>query len=208
MIDASSVYLLLQKIFRNGHPDPSHQEPRNTILIGHSVDRDIASLQKVTERTWSFQDFPYVLLFETQLLRRDMLGGPTHKRLELVLIKLQIPYKFLHNGGNDSNFTMKALLALALWDCPFNKHLSPEMLQRKKILRALAQMPMPPQITGHLEPIPFDPLLEVLIVSSTLVDCGATEVLIEPPTSVNEEKTEVLLSSASSMCKSKMANTL
>jgi DNA polymerase III subunit epsilon-like, C-terminal domain len=58
MIDAGDIYSLLQKIFRTGHPDHSHQQPRNTILIGHSVDGDISSLRKVIDRTWSIQNFP------------------------------------------------------------------------------------------------------------------------------------------------------
>jgi hypothetical protein len=157
MIDAASVQLLLQKVFLTGHPDPSHQEPRNTVLIGHSIDRDIASLEKVAGRPWSTLNFPYILVFDTQLLRRDILGGPVHKRLERLLAKLRIPYKYLHNGGNDSNFTLKALLALALWDYPFDKHCSPEMRTRKRIMRALAQMPMPVRIAEHLEPVPFSP---------------------------------------------------
>jgi hypothetical protein len=111
MIDVGSVHQRLEKAFRTGHPDPSREERRNTILIGHSIDGDIASLQKISGRRWSMQDFPYVHTFDTQLLRRDMLGGPVHRGLETLLTKLRIPYKFLHNGGNDSNFTLKALLA-------------------------------------------------------------------------------------------------
>jgi hypothetical protein len=155
MTDAAFVQPLLQKVFRTGHPDPSHQEPRNTVLIGHSIDGDIASLEKITGRPWSTQVFPYILAFDTQLLRRDILGGPAHKRIERLLAKLRIPYKHLHNGGNDSSFTLEALLALALWDCPFNKHCSPEMRTRKRIMRAPVQVEMPVRIVENLEPIQF-----------------------------------------------------
>ncbi|KUJ10707.1 uncharacterized protein LY89DRAFT_739701 [Mollisia scopiformis] len=161
MIGAGSVFPLLQNIFRTGHPDSSHQESRNTILVGHSVDGDIASLEKVIGRAWSIQDFPYSLVFDTQVTRRGLFGGPAHKRLETQLIKLQISYKYLHNGGNDSNFTLKALLALALLDCPVNKDCSLELRKRKKIIRAIAQMPMPPRIADHLEPIPLDSVDEL-----------------------------------------------
>ena len=103
MIHAGSVHLLLQKTFRTGHPDLTRQEPRNTILVGHSLGGDIVSLQKVTERAWSIQGFPYIPGFDTQLLQRAMLGGPPHRSLEKLLIKLRVPYKSLHSGGNDSN---------------------------------------------------------------------------------------------------------
>jgi DNA polymerase III subunit epsilon-like, C-terminal domain len=92
-----------------------------------------------------------------------MLGGPAHKRLETLLIELRIPYKHLHNGGNDSNFTLKALLALALRDFPPDKQCEDAMRMRKKILKALVQMPMPPRIADHLEPIPFNPIPKLLI---------------------------------------------
>ena len=48
MIHTGFVHLLLQKTFRTGHPDLTREEPRNTILVGHSFGGDIVSLQKVT----------------------------------------------------------------------------------------------------------------------------------------------------------------
>ncbi|KAE9379314.1 hypothetical protein N431DRAFT_434313 [Stipitochalara longipes BDJ] len=130
MIDAGFVHALLQKISHTGHLNSSHRESRNAILVGNSVDGDISSLQKLTNRKWSIQDFPYILVFGMQFLRRAMLRGLAQKRHETVLIKLGISYKFLHNGSNDSRFTVKALLAVALWNCPFNKQCFSEMRTR------------------------------------------------------------------------------
>lgn len=156
MIDAASVYQLLQKVCLTGHPDASHQEPRNTILVGHSVDADMAILQRTTRM---YCGYPFVHSFDTQILHRDMFGGPNHRKLEQLLIKLKTPYKYLHNGGNDSNFTLKALLALALRDCPVNRDCDPELKMRKQIVRVIAEMEMPKRIPDHLEPIPFDALI-------------------------------------------------
>jgi hypothetical protein len=155
MIDSGSVPTLLQKIFRTGHP--LHQETRNTILVGHSVDGDILSLRRVKNRKWpSRVSLRRCIQYLYPASPESHFGGPAHKRMETLPTKLRVPYKFLYNGGNDSNFTLKALLAPALWDCPFDKQCSPEMQARKKIIRVLAQIQMPSKIADHLEPIPID----------------------------------------------------
>jgi len=87
-----------------------------------------------------------------------MFGGPPHKRLEKLLAKLWIPYKFVHDGGNGSNFTLKTLLALTLRDCPSDKHCFPQTSTRKIIVQALSHMPIPPNVADHLKPIPFNSL--------------------------------------------------
>lgn len=105
--------------------------------------------------------------FDTQLLRRDLFGGPIHRKLERLLIRLKIPHKYLHNGGNDSNVTLKALLAMAVKDCPDNKDCDLGLRRRKQIVRVIAWMDMPEGIADHLDPIP---LTESLMDSPELVE--------------------------------------
>lgn len=149
MIDARCLSQLLQKILRTGHPNSSYQEPRNTILVGHSLDGDLEGCN------WSLQDQPPVLVFDTQPLRRARFGGSPRNTLNKLVKKLRIPHKYLHNGGNDSNSTLKALLQLAVLDCPSKGNWAFEFHKRKQVIRAIAQMSLPPPIINHLESIPF-----------------------------------------------------
>jgi hypothetical protein len=157
-INANLVHPLLQKIFRTGHPDPDRKEIRNTVLVGHAfLDADIATIQKLTWAPWTFENYPYVLHFDTQSVRQAIFGGSPRYKLETLLNKMKVPYKHLHNGGNDAHFTLKVLLSLAVRDCPKSRYYPPEIQARKKFIHAIVKMPLPPTIRDHVEPTPFDP---------------------------------------------------
>ncbi|TVY76089.1 hypothetical protein LSUE1_G004120 [Lachnellula suecica] len=105
----------------------------------------------------SVQKFLYVLVFDTQYLRQPILGGPAgDKKLIKLLKKLRVPYGLLHNAGNDSNFTLKALLALALRGCPPENETPADIVPRRRVIPALEAMPMPLNVIDHLEPVSFE----------------------------------------------------
>ncbi|KUJ18638.1 uncharacterized protein LY89DRAFT_780673 [Mollisia scopiformis] len=85
---------------------------RNIILLAHSISCELTILRKL-----GFDlDTGISAIIDTQQFMREII--PTEdglvKTLESLLDSLDIKHKNLHVGGNDANFTMKALMLLVV----------------------------------------------------------------------------------------------
>lgn len=79
-------------------------------------------------------------------------GGPTghHFSLENLLSKLDIPFAYLHIAGNDANFTLKALLMLAVRSAESaGTKLNPEQEKLLTQLRAIGHASIDAELAGR-----------------------------------------------------------
>lgn len=109
---------ILHRIF--DHPDRIHEAcdldidlgpsaRANVVLVGHALSGDTKYLRRV-----GFSPSNVVARMDTQkLAAASKKNAPGLKRL---LAALKIPCANLHNGGNDSAYTMQALVSLAVWE--------------------------------------------------------------------------------------------
>lgn len=81
---------------------------RNIVLVGHGFRGDLAALKALG---FDFQRSSIIAVFDTYRLAQEM-----GKQLSLgkLLTEMDCPYSRLHNAGNDANFTLRALILLAI----------------------------------------------------------------------------------------------
>ncbi|PVH78620.1 hypothetical protein DL98DRAFT_634336 [Cadophora sp. DSE1049] len=135
---------LLRKIVATGSPDMSVTEPRNVILVGHSIIDEFHAFAVARKGKFRITEHPEVPIFDTQCLAHRF--GDV-RSLKEVLVELGIPHGYLHNAGNDAHFTLKLLLMQVVNSCR-DMEMSPQQHEREMLLHAIAQMDMPHRKPG------------------------------------------------------------
>ncbi|TVY83911.1 hypothetical protein LSUE1_G001009 [Lachnellula suecica] len=118
---------------------------RNIILVGHGLIKDHRVLKAL-----GF-DFKTSIsgILDTQQMAYAILGKPEDRgslRLKGVLEKLDCTFEGYHSAGNDANFTLRALLLLAVEDYSGHEEsLDDGMKKRLENIKALgrSQLPIP-----------------------------------------------------------------
>ncbi|KAF6016116.1 hypothetical protein HII12_000390 [Brettanomyces bruxellensis] len=127
-----------------------------TVIVGHGVQGDLRLLRK--------HNFPFpkpIRIIDTQKLWNYMYVGKNHKSsLSYVLNKLGIPHSFLHNGANDSYFTLIASLMLC------SPGLMSNIITRKTV---------PCQISDHKKKLLQEEGVELPMETIVTVKCGTSE---------------------------------
>lgn len=84
---------------------------RNIILLAHDCTSELAILKKLG---FDFKTGITAILDTQQLMTKVFKNSHEFRSLEALLNKLGIQHKELHVGGNDANFTLKALMLLVV----------------------------------------------------------------------------------------------
>ncbi|KAM6487210.1 hypothetical protein HDV62DRAFT_349305 [Trichoderma sp. SZMC 28011] len=116
---------------------------RKVLLVGHDIRHEIRILRQLK---FDFSRFDITGSIDTFRIAQQILPYFSLSLGEL-LTELQCPHNWLHNGGNDAHFTLRALLLLAERSCPghvgINNNLSRAV--------ASARLPMPHISPGEAE---------------------------------------------------------
>jgi DNA polymerase III alpha subunit (gram-positive type) len=94
------VLQVLQKIFTT-------YKDRDIILLGHSINYDLDVRAKFGFRP---EDYRITGALDTCEISKDVLNHDFKFTLKNVLKELGFTRRHFHNGGNDANFTVRALL--------------------------------------------------------------------------------------------------
>lgn len=103
-------------------------------FVGHDIRHDLHALYKLK---FKFEGSVFGV-FDTMKIAGEVLPYFSLSLLEL-LLELGCPFDRLHNGGNDANFTLRALLLLAVRHC--NNQLIVE--ERLATFEEIASTPIP-----------------------------------------------------------------
>lgn len=85
---------------------------RQVILVGHSIDCDLAFVKNVgfdMQKDAKFRE-----TIDTQNMYRHYSRSTQNTGLSRLLRELELDYSFLHNGGNDAVYTLQALITLSI----------------------------------------------------------------------------------------------
>ncbi|MCJ1328290.1 hypothetical protein MMC10_004966 [Thelotrema lepadinum] len=119
---------------------------RNTVFVGHGVKSDIKALQSL-----NFQ-FPALLsaIIDTRQVANQVFGTFSRSLMGL-LQRVECPFNRLHSAGNDANFTLRALLLLAVRGLA---HRQPDMeggsCNTLAILQQISSCPLPRWVNPEL----------------------------------------------------------
>ncbi|GMF07764.1 unnamed protein product [Ambrosiozyma monospora] len=90
-----------------------HKLGPNTVLVGHNLVGDVTALSD----TLKVQFPEYLKIVDTENLWNSMVGAETSGQCKVsmgyILNKLSIPHSYLHNGVNDSYYTLIACLLMS-----------------------------------------------------------------------------------------------
>ncbi|TVY49040.1 hypothetical protein LOCC1_G001340 [Lachnellula occidentalis] len=85
-------------------------QDRSIVLVGHGVFTELRALKALG---FDFQEHRVIAKLDTYLLAQDLQLG--HFRLRNLLVELECRCNInFHNAGNDANYTLRALLLLAI----------------------------------------------------------------------------------------------
>ncbi len=110
---------------------------RQVVFVSHDIRHNLRALDLLD---FDFSKFNITTL-DTQAIAH---GSPTLRRL---LLTLGCHFTKLHCGGNDANFTLKALLLLAIRDCVTQ----PGIERRLATIKEIALSPLPHYIQLQAE---------------------------------------------------------
>lgn len=107
---------------------------RQVVFVGHDIQHDLRALDLLD---FDFSTFNITTL-DTQSVFAEVIS---HESLTLrrLLLTLGCPFTKLHCGGNDANFTLKALLLLAVRSCVKQSGIERRLASMKEI--ALSPLP-------------------------------------------------------------------
>lgn len=100
---------LLREILQ---PSTPNGEPRQVVLVGHSIRSDLTLVKNVGFKV--DMDAKFLEIVDTQDMHRHLHMLPQQVGLGRLLSDLDIDNSFLHNGGNDAVYTLQAMLSLAV----------------------------------------------------------------------------------------------
>lgn len=109
---------------------------RKIVFVGHDLGGDLRCLRTIGLRTCGPE---FLTQLDTQAIYREVSGGYLKAKLVNILKNLNIVHSRLHNGANDANFTLRALLILAI-NNPGNGDIQQ---WQANALRAVATEPLP-----------------------------------------------------------------
>lgn len=128
-------------------------EPRKLIVVGHGMHQDLIAMRDIGIDLLDEKRFPSILgILDTERMAYHL---AVDKKLQLqrrggfvlnqLITDLGIPYRknAFHNSGNDANFTMRALLMLAVEVLGTAKDTSGEMTAKFNMLKSIATAPLP-----------------------------------------------------------------
>lgn len=93
-------------------PKSPSGEPRKVVIVGHDIKQDIALLYSIDVDIY---ELPGLLeIVDNQRMQQHNSRYRDPQRLSIVLTGLDIPHRYLHNGGNDAVYTLQSMLALAV----------------------------------------------------------------------------------------------
>ncbi|KAI9640344.1 hypothetical protein NHQ30_011088 [Ciborinia camelliae] len=113
-----NVKSMIERIFRTGSPLDQSIEARQVILIANGISSDLTNLRKFGLMP-DLRKFPDIILIDTAEVGRRLIKEKIRMWLWSILEFFQIPFSHnsLHQGGNDANLTLKALIMLSLESC-------------------------------------------------------------------------------------------
>jgi hypothetical protein len=119
------------------------ERSRNIVLVGHGFGSDLSALRALGIDLQS----SIVGIFDTAMIRNQVLG-PSPRNHDLILRRLLqrvgCPFAHLHIGGNDPNFTLRALLLLAADSYRLHEGLLDDAARRRlDVIRSIGQTPLP-----------------------------------------------------------------
>jgi hypothetical protein len=179
-IKDSSVGWLLGHILRTGSIDTTCKEPRNTILVGHSIGADLGKLTRKRKGKFYMRNFLKLLIIDTQTIAQKMFGGNLPRLMDL---GKQMELLFdPHSAGNDANTTMRLMLMLVVANLD-KSEIGVELRERMDLLEKIAREPSP-RLPWHLENLKLglEPLAPVKVQVEMPVEDWYD--LWDPPTKV------------------------
>lgn len=133
-ISLKSLASLIERVLRTGSPLRGARNSRDVLVIGHSIDYDFRLL--IQNKVLNKSQLEDLFVLDTYEMSKDILEESlSMKRL---LEVLHIPFINLHNGGNDSNVTLKALLMLAVYSTVSSPELTCEQLRIRSTLQTMS----------------------------------------------------------------------
>jgi len=117
---AEDVRILKRLLYLDGK---APEETRKVVLVGHGFNRDLKVMKRLG---LDVEQAPCLLdIIDTSYLAMEVYGRSSQPRLERLVEILGISGKNFHTAGNDTNFTLRAMLLLACrgskkdkWDKP------------------------------------------------------------------------------------------
>lgn len=134
------------------HIQASIPQNRRVILVGHDIENETCILRKLG---FGFQSIGVIAFIDTarlaaQILPCFSLQPGKIPSLRSLLIRLYCPYKGLHNGGNNANFTLRALLLLAVKACSDQEERSDRLRVLEQIAKASISLRSPEEETRSI----------------------------------------------------------
>jgi hypothetical protein len=141
-MDGRWTHWLLEKVLRTGSPDLDRTEPRNVVLVGHSIFYDLHALARLEKGKFDFISISDVPIVD----KTNLVGGVFKLKycdkpsLAELVDWLEIDRKGMiwHNTGNDANATMKLMLTPALKKC-CEADLTEQQQERTKLLEGIVR---------------------------------------------------------------------
>lgn len=93
-------------------PKSESGQPRDVVIVGHDVKQDIDYLNTLDFDVYEMADLLEIV--DNQKLHQHRSKICNGQSLCAILAGLEIPYRFLHNAGNDAVYTLQSLLRLAV----------------------------------------------------------------------------------------------
>jgi hypothetical protein len=93
-------------------PKSEFGQPRRVIIVGHDVKQDIQFLNTLDFDVYAMANLLEVV--DNQKLHQHRNKFYNGQSLCTILAGFDIPYRYLHNAGNDAMYTLQSLLSLAV----------------------------------------------------------------------------------------------
>lgn len=93
-------------------PKSDSGQLREVVIVGHDVKHDIEYLHSLDYDVYGMENLLEVA--DNQKLHQHRSKFSNGQSLCAILAGLDIPYRYLHNAGNDAVFTLQSFLCLAV----------------------------------------------------------------------------------------------
>lgn len=127
---------------------------RNVVVAGHEIRAERLAMKNIGIDLYDIERYPSVVgILDTRLLSYLVLERRPeftyNTSLDGILQSFGVPFRkeYMHIAGNDANFTLKALLMIAVWSVEGLK-LNPDQISMVAKLKAIAQTPIDDTISN------------------------------------------------------------